>query len=470
MGKVKNRRKNVPLRHIHFFQKPKKLVLSIAGKEGCFDRGVMKIRYSRNAKIMRRNEEQGSVLVFSVLVLTILVLLAAPFLFQLSNEHKLTDKSFKSMAALSLAEAGVERAIWELNHGNILSWSGDDSLRTMAISSFQTSDGIVIGDIDIRIENPLGANPVIEATGRVPYPGSLEVNRTTRVELEIKGFTPFDYAVFGEEGIQTNVDTDTNSYDSRLGEYDVDGNKDSYGNIGTNSINNGGITLYDDSEISGNAYTGLGSDPSQVIVLNDTSEIYKHQLALSNQKELPSIIPPENLPYRGLHFLTDGASGTINQSGKYSSFILLNNATTTIEADITIYVTGEFLMRNNTTLIIDPGAKVRIYLGDSFDISQGSMLMNQTEDPTKLLILGTDSFNGTMYWGSNCDFYGAIYAPRANIEYAAPYFDVFGSVVAKKLISNAHYDIHYDKALSDIKLTGRSFAVKSWQERRLSSE
>jgi hypothetical protein len=470
MGKVKNRRKNAPFNHIHFFQKPKKLVLSIAGKEGCFDRGVMKIRYSRNAKIMRRNEEQGSVLVFSVLVLTILVLFAAPFLFQLSNEHKLTDKSFKSMAALSLAEAGVERAIWELNHGNILSWSGDDSLRTMAISSFQTSDGIVIGDIDIRIENPLGANPVIEATGRVPYPGSLEVTRTTRVELEIKGFTPFDYAVFGEEEIQTNVDTDTNSYDSRLGEYDVDGNRDSYGNIGTNSINNGGITLNDDSEISGNAYTGLGSDPSQVIVLNDTSEIYKHQLALSNQKELPSIIPPENLPYRGLHFLTDGASGTINQSGKYSSFILLNNATTTIEADITIYVTGEFLMRNNTTLIIDPGAKVRIYLGDSFDISQGSMLMNQTEDPTKLLILGTDSFNGTMYWGSNCDFYGAIYAPRANIEYAAPYKDIFGSLVAKKLISNAHYDIHYDKALSDITLTGRFFAVKSWQERRLSSE
>jgi len=97
------------------------------------------------------------------------------------------------------------------------------------------------------------------------------------------------------------------------------------------------------------------------------------------------------------------------------------------------------------------------------------MLVNQSEDPTKLLILGTDSFNGTMYWGSNCDFYGAIYTPRANIEYAAaPYKDVFGSLVAKKLISNTHYDIHHDKALSDIKLTGHFFAVKSWQEKRTS--
>jgi len=432
------------------------------------NQGVREMKDIRGINTKRRDEEQGTVLIFSVLVLTILVLLAAPFLFQLSNEHRLTDKSYKSMAALSLAEAGVERAIWELNHGNILTWSGDGSLRTLNISSFQTSDGNVIGDIDIRIENPLGANPVIEATGRVPFTGSLEVTRTNRVELEMKGFTPFDYAVFGMEGIQTNVDTDTNSYDSRLGEYDVDGNRDSYGNIGTNSINNAGISLNDDSEIRGYAHSGPSSDPTDVIVLDATSVITRQKLSLSNQKELPSIIPPGNLPYRGWHFLTDGASGTINQSGKYSSFILLNNATTTIEADITIYVTGEFLMRNNATLIIDPDAKVKIYLGDGFEISQGSLLENQTEDPTKLLILGTDSFNGTMYWGSSCDFYGAIYAPRANIEYAAPYFDVFGSLVAKKLISNAHYDIHHDKALSDVKLTGRSFAVKSWQEKRTS--
>jgi len=427
----------------------------------------MEIKYSRNAKIIRRDKEQGSILAFSVIILTILVLFAAPFLFQLSSEHRLTDKSYKSLAAISLAEAGIERAIWELNHGNILTWSGDDSLRTLSISSFQTSDGRVIGDINISIENPLGTNPSIEATGRIPYTGSLEVIRTTRVELETKGFSPFEYAAFGDEGINTNVDTDTNSYDSSLGEYDVDGNKGSQGNIGTNSINNGGITLNDDSEINGNAYSGIGSDPSQVIVLNDTSEIYKQQLALANQKNLSSVIPPEDLPFRGLYFLTDGADGIINESGKYTSFVLLNSAQTTITADITLYVTGEFLMTNNTTLYIAPGASVKIYLDDSFEISAGSMLKNLAKNPSKLLLLGTDSFTGTMYMGSSCKFYGAIYAPRANLEYAAPY-DFFGSLVTKNLISSAHYDIHYDKALSDLELTGRSFAVKSWQEKRSS--
>ncbi len=424
----------------------------------------MEMKYLRKPRIIGKAEEKGSVLAFSVIVLTILVLFAAPFLFQLSTERKSTDRSYQSVAALSLAEAGIERAIWELNHGNILTWNGDDSLRTLNISSFQTSDGRVIGDIAIRIENPLGGNPVIEATGSLPYTGSLEIARTARVDLESKGFTPFDYAAFGEEGITTNVDTDTNSYDSRLGEYDVDGNKGSQGNIGTNSVNNGGITLNDDSEISGDAYTGLGSDPSQVIVLNDTSEIYKQKLTLAHQKNLSSVIPPQDLPFRGLYFLTDGAEGTINESGRYTSFVLLNSAQTTITADITLYVTGQFLMTNNTTLYIAPGASVKIYLDDSFEISAGSSLRNQSKNPARVQILGTDNFNGTMYWGSDSSFYGAIYAPRASVSYATPH-DLYGSLVAKRLISNAHYDIHYDVALSNLELTGRAFAVKSWQEK-----
>ena len=425
----------------------------------------MEMKYSRNAKIIRRDGEKGSVLAFSVIVLTILVLFAAPFLFQLSTERRLMDKSYQSVAALSLAEAGIERAIWELNHGNILTWNGDDSLRTLNISSFQTSDGRVIGDIAIRIENPLSENPAIEATGSLPYTGSLELARTARVDLETKGFSPFEYAAFGDEGIKTNVDTDTNSYDSRLGQYNVNGNIGSQGNIGTNSINNGGITLNDDSEISGNAYTGLGSDPTEVIVLNGTSEIYQQKLTLANQKNLPSIIPPEDLPFRGLYFLTDAANGIINESGRYTSFVLLNSAQTTITADITLYVTGQFLMTNNTTLYIAPGASAKIYIDDSFEISAGSRLRNQSNNPARVQILGTDNFIETMYWGSDCSFYGAIYTPRANVNYATPH-DLYGSLIAKKLISNAHYDIHYDVALSNLELTGCAFAVKSWQEKR----
>ena len=58
--------------------------------------------------LRKRSEEQGFVLIVGMLVMAVLLLLAVPFLYQVSFENKLTTKSYKSSAALSLAEAGVE--------------------------------------------------------------------------------------------------------------------------------------------------------------------------------------------------------------------------------------------------------------------------------------------------------------------------------------------------------------------------
>jgi len=128
-------------------------------------------------------EEYDFTFVCGALVVSFLILLAMPCLLRLSNEsltakrsygstlfqppkeNRVVKKSSKYSAALLLAKVGIERAVWELNYGDISSWSGDESLRTMTISSFNTPDGDVIGDIDVRVENPGTDNPVVEATG-----------------------------------------------------------------------------------------------------------------------------------------------------------------------------------------------------------------------------------------------------------------------------------------------------------------
>lgn len=107
-------------------------------------------------KIKKSAHERGAVLVLALLISLVMIIFAAPLLFKLSAQYRITDKSFKSLAALNLAEAGIERAIWELNYSDISSWNGDSSLRTLNISSFQTSDGDVLGDIDINISDPAG--------------------------------------------------------------------------------------------------------------------------------------------------------------------------------------------------------------------------------------------------------------------------------------------------------------------------
>lgn len=145
---------------------------------------------------IKGGQKDGSILIIGMTVLAFLLVFAVPHLFQQSPENKVTDKSANYSAALSLAEAGVEKVIWELNHGDISSWKGDSTLRTLTISSYQAPSSEVIGDIEIWVEDLDGENPQVKSTGRVAYTSSIAegkiarvyVERTTRAELERNGY------------------------------------------------------------------------------------------------------------------------------------------------------------------------------------------------------------------------------------------------------------------------------------------
>jgi len=145
---------------------------------------------------IERGRKDGSILIIGMTILAFLFVFAVPHLFQQSPENKVTDKSTNYSAALSLAEAGVERVIWELNYGDISTWKGDSTSRTLIISSYQAPASEVIGDIEIRVEDPDGENPQVRSTGRVTYTSSLAegktarvyLERTTRMELERSGY------------------------------------------------------------------------------------------------------------------------------------------------------------------------------------------------------------------------------------------------------------------------------------------
>jgi hypothetical protein len=247
---------------------------------------------SRNLKSRidkSKNEEKGFVLIVGLIVMMVLLLLAVPFLYQLSFENRLTTKSYKSSAALSLAEAGVERTIWELNYGDISSWTGDDTLRTMGISSFQAAGGNVIGDVGIRVVDPTADHPIVESRGTVPYVGAQEVIRTVRSELG--GFPPFKFAAFAEDGIMIDQGVAIDSYDSRNGVYDNSGNAGSEGDIGTNSGDFSAIYMDNSADLAGDAVSGHESDPESVIITDPGANIDGEKRALDKEIKLPHINP-----------------------------------------------------------------------------------------------------------------------------------------------------------------------------------
>jgi len=95
------------------------------------------------------NHERGTALVLALLLTTGMLILSMPFLTKLSGQYRVSENSYRSFAALNLAEAGLERAIWELNYGDISSWAGDGLLRTCSLSSVQAPGGTINFDSNI---------------------------------------------------------------------------------------------------------------------------------------------------------------------------------------------------------------------------------------------------------------------------------------------------------------------------------
>ena len=420
----------------------------------------------RKTKAKKKHEEQGYIFIVAVIVMVFLLLLVTPFLFQLSNDSILATKSCKSSVALSLAEAGIERTIWELNYGDVTSWEGDSSERTLTISDFQTATGDVVGDIEISIADPEGDDPIVESNGRVAFGGSQIQTRVILVGLG--GFPAFSFGAFGNNGIHIDRHITLDSYDSRNGVYGGV-NIGSEAHIGTNSTLSGSVWIDANSEIKGTVFSGYDSDPDQVVSANASATIYGGKRSLRDVCELPSVTAPMGLSYRGDYSLDDDSLDTINANGEYGSFSLGSNSILTIEGDVILYITGDFYMDQNSVLEITSGASLTIFLGaGGFDMDVGATMNNLSLDPSKLLVYGTGSFNGEIYLDQGTAFYGAIYASQGNVRLDAS-GGFYGAVTAGNVMIDVGTVIHYDKSLLGQEILpsmGAFYEVKSWQEKK----
>ena len=212
--------------------------------------------------------EEGSVLVISLAISTVILILLGVFLGSVVAEKRREERSYRSLQALNLAEAGIEKAIWELNNGDITNQNGTDEYRTTTV---QLDD---IGECTIAVSGPLTSNPVIVATGSVVGAAvNTSVKRIVQVEAQA-GETVFSSALFAgtENGNGITIfgsDITIDSYDSKgTGEeYDPE-EAGSNGDIVTNSTSTdwpNAIIVIGTGSISGDAVVGLGGDPNQAI-------------------------------------------------------------------------------------------------------------------------------------------------------------------------------------------------------------
>jgi len=155
---------------------------------------------------MDKKREEGSVLVISLLVSIVILILLGVFSGSIIAERKRQERSYRSLRALNLAEAGVEMAIWELNNGDMTKWDEDEAGDPVSSFTIKVS-GKTVGDSKVTVTSP-GDTTVVQATGYVPEI-NIAIERRVEKGVEVhltyyKG--SFEYAIVGRSKLKLEGD------------------------------------------------------------------------------------------------------------------------------------------------------------------------------------------------------------------------------------------------------------------------
>ena len=135
-----------------------------------------------------------------------------------------------------------------------------------------------------------------------------------------------------------------------------------------------------------------------------------------------------------------------------------------VNGNAVLYVTGDVLMQGNLSsqIIIGPGASLAVYVGGA---SAVFTQVNNQGNAKNFSYYGLPA-NTSVTFGGNAAVIGTIYCPNADFTIGGGGTDVYdfeGSVMAKTIKMNGHYNFHYDQGLVR---SGPSFGyvATSWKE------
>ena len=389
-------------------------------------------------KTITKNRRKGFVLISALLITSISVIILIPYVSGVLTDLRLTSIINNSTVALDLAEAGAERAIWEIGYN---SKTTDFTILLSSLSQ---------GEYEATVIFPDSNSATIKSYGYVPDKALSKAKKIVVVTYSIH--RAFGKAIAGVDSITMSGQASTDSYDSSLGEYNamVDGvlNIGQEGDIASN----GAITLGSKVYINGDANPGAddpfsgtppvsGSYGTLQVPLSVDPIVLPEDISSVNDNELITITTEEGTtPYTGGPDVSLASTTVLTLPGGTFYFTSI-----TLAGQSSINVTGA------STVYIDGGAV-------DVDIT-GQGIMNSGL-PTNLIIYYTGT---NIKLAGQASFSGAIYAPLATVTMSGQ-ADIYGSIVCGSSIDSGQAAIHYDENLADVMPPFVVNKVTSWQE------
>ncbi len=397
--------------------------------------------------------KKGSVLIIVFLAIMVLSLAAGAMFWRTISERSSARAYKESTQAFWLAEAGLQRALWEINGGG--SWDNwtdcddEDNCKELAKG--------VYDNYEVRIEGVGESNPEITSTG---YGASDSYYREINANLIRSGL--FSFAAFGDSSVTLGGNGSTDSYNSSDGDYGGDNVGDN-GDVGTNGDEEGAVTVNgENAQVNGDASTGAqGTIEGEENISGSKTH--------DNNVELSAVSIPSDLTSLSdsgdKHLSNDDDSQAISAGDYQFSSIQISGGTLTLNGTVRIYLTDShsLTISGGGSLVVN--GQLELYTAGDCNVG-GNGIVNDSGLPSNLVIYSAHESSGEsngFTLSGNSAFYGAVYAPNANLAVTGD-GDIYGALVGKTVSVSGNGDIHYDEALQDLGVSG--YTIASWKETR----
>jgi hypothetical protein len=439
-----------------------------------------------------RRAESGSTLMIAVVALATISFLLISYLNLTAGVNRSVVRSQTWNDALSVAEAGIEEALINLNINGVggLKTSGTGWEQYQAgVSAYTyryltydwvnrdyryylvyvTTNGANSQRPEIvchgykYLANSY-ANPVVAAAGvTVPYDPwvrrSIRVN-CVRGSRHPRGMLAQSYIDMNGNNISTDSYDSSNTLYSTSGRYDPTKAK-ANGDVGTNLTLTNSISV-GNANIKGSVATGPGGTVS-VGPSGFITGTVSHDMNVD--------FPVVNAPFTAAPGIQPGTNGytyqvppgntlggSLSMSGTQSLLITGPGLTK-------LYLTGELSVTGNAFIELAAGAQLELYVGGANAKIAGKGIISPTAKATDVSYYGLPG-NTSLDMSGNGEFTGTVYAPNAAFTASGGgnnLYDLAGAIVVKTIKLNGHFNLHYDEALGRIPAPN-GVTITAWNE------
>lgn len=375
-----------------------------------------------------KSKKSGSIMVLALLVVVVLLVMGGGLLSLGLHGQMLGIRTGTEIAARTAADAGLTKALFEINEKLEVSRSSywDDSTLPQASYGVLTNCDATYS---YTITGDLDSGYSIKSIGK-----SGQAERKVNATLRLQGL--FDYGILAQERLNLMKGNIVDAYDSS-----------------------------DPSNTDVELQIGTASDISWH--LNIYGAIIDGEVLTDVDVEFPLITPPV-LPDMGTAIEAQDATITVLgpvDNGRYSEITLKTGAILEIDGeDVVLHITGDISIGQGCEIVVKSGSSLTLYLDGNLNAANSNGINNETQIPGNFTLFGTGE-DQIFDLKAKSSWYGAVYAPNATITVFAG-GDIYGSFISSDFEMKSGGSLYYDIALRDGSITevGTRFVVERWQE------